>query len=101
VFDAAALAYGNQQAGELVWPGTQAALQADALDGMMQYPVRANRGTTSVVVQYTDGGILDAHYIHRQREEVRYQYGCFLATYVRDGVPTVAAPAPVTSPCPL
>ena len=101
VFDAAALAYGNQQAGELVWPGTQAALHADALAGMMQYPVRGNRGTTSVVVQYTDGGILDAHYIHRQREEVRYQYGCFLATYVRDGIPTVAAPAPVTSPCPL
>ncbi len=101
VFDAAALAYGNQQAGELVWQGTQDALRSDGLDGMMQYPVRGNRGTTAVVVQYTDGGILDAHYIHRQREEVRYQYGCFLATYVRDGIPTVAAPAPVTAPCPL
>ena len=101
IFDAAALAYGNQQAGELVWPGTQDALRADALDGMMQYPVRGNRGTTAVVVQYTDGGILDAHYIHRQREEVRYQYGCFLATFVRDGVPTVAAPAAAGAPCPL
>jgi hypothetical protein len=101
VFDAAALAYGNQQAGEQVWPGTQEALRARALDGMMQYPVRENRGTTAVVVQYDDGGILDAHYIHRQREEVRFQYGCFLHTFLRDGVPTVAAPAPVTSPCPL
>jgi hypothetical protein len=101
VFDAAALAYGNQQAGELVWPGTQDALHAGALDGMKQYPVKANRGTTAVVVQYTDGGILDAHYIYRQREEVRYQYGCFLATFLRDGVPTVAAPAPVGSACPL
>ena len=101
VFDAAALAYGNQQAGELVWQGTQDALHADALDGMIQYPVRNNRGTTAVVVQYTDGGILDAHYIYRQREEIRYQYGCFLATFIRDGVPTLAAPAPVTAACPL
>jgi hypothetical protein len=97
IFDAAALAYGNRQAGELVWPGTQDALHADGLDGMMQYPVKG----TNTVVQYTDGGILDAHYIYRQREEVRYQYGCFLATFLRDGVPTVAAPAPVASPCPL
>jgi hypothetical protein len=101
VFDAAALAYGNEQAGELVWQGTQDALRVGALDGMKQYPVKANRGTTAVVVQYTDGGILDAHYIYRQREEVRYQYGCFLATFLRDGVPTVAAPAPVGSACPL
>ena len=100
VFDAAALAYGNQQTGELVWPGTQDALASDGLDGMLAYPVHGNRGTTAVVVQYTDGGILDAHYIHRQREEVRFQYGCFLATYVRDGVPIVPAPAPVSSACP-
>lgn len=96
VFDAAALAYGNQQAGELVWSTTQDALRIDHLDGMLSYPVRANRdgATTSVVVQYTDGGLLDAHYIHRQRPEVRYQYGCFLASYVADGAPTVPAPVP-------
>ena len=95
IFDAGALAYGNRQVGELVWPSTQEALRADGLDGMMQYPVRG----TNVVVQYTDGGILDAHYIHRQREEVRYQYGCFLQTYLRDGIPTVPAPAAITAPC--
>jgi hypothetical protein len=105
VFDAAALAYGNRQAGELVWPGTQDALRVDRLDGMMTYPVRANRRgampTTSVVVQYLDGGILDAHYIHRQLPAVRYQYGCFLASYLRDGVPTVPAPVPDdTAACP-
>jgi len=101
IFDAAALAYGNRQAGELVWPGTQDALRVDGLDGMLTYPVRGNRdGTTSVVVQYTDGGILDAHYIHRQLPAVRYQYGCFLATYIRDGVPTVPAPAAADAPCP-
>jgi hypothetical protein len=101
VFDAAALAYGNRQAGEQVWPGTQAALSTDHLDGMMTYPIKANRGsTTNVVVQYHDDNLIDAHYIHRQLPAVQFQYGCFLATYLRDGVPTVFAPAPVDSPCP-
>jgi len=102
VFDAAALAYGNQQAGELVWPETQDALRLDHLDGMMTYPVRGNgaHGTTSVVVQYEDGGIVDAHQIHRQLDAVKYQYGCFLASYLRDGVPTVPAPAAIDAPCP-
>jgi len=102
VFDAAALAYGNKQTGELVWQETQDALRLDHLDGMMTYPVKANgaSGTTSVVVQYRDGGIVDAHQIHRQLDEVKYQYGCFLATYLRDGVPTVPAPAALDSACP-
>lgn len=100
IFDVAALAYGNQEAGELVWPGTQEALAIDHMHGILPYPVRANRGTTSVVVQYRDGGILDAHYIHRQLDEVKYQYGCFLASYLRDGVPTVYAPAAASAPCP-
>jgi hypothetical protein len=100
IFDAAALAYGNQEAGQMVWPGTQDALASDGMEGILDYPVKANRGTTSVVVQYRDGGILDAHYIHRQLDEVKYQYGCFLASYLRDGVPTVYAPAAVSARCP-
>ncbi len=101
VFDAAALAYGNSQAGEQVWPGTQQALSTDQLDGMLAYPIKGNRGaTTNVVVQYHDDNLIDAHYIHRQLPAVQYQYGCFLATYVRDGVPTVPAPAPVDAACP-
>jgi hypothetical protein len=95
IFDAAALAYGNQQAGEMVWPGTQDALKLDSMDGLLSYPVR-DKG---VVVQYTDGGIVDAHQIYRQLDEVKYQYGCFLASYMRDGVPTVYAPAAITSAC--
>jgi hypothetical protein len=96
IFDAAALAYGNQQAGDMVWPGTQDALTVDNMQGLLSYPVR-DKG---VVVQYTDGGIVDAHQIYRQRDEVKYQYGCFLASYLRDGVPTVYAPAPLASACP-
>jgi len=102
VFDAAALAYGNRQTGEQVWPGTQAALATDHLDGMLAYPIKGNRnGTTNVVVQYHDDGLIDAHYIHRQLPAVQYQYSCFLATYLRDGVPTVFAPAQTAdAPCP-
>jgi hypothetical protein len=105
VFDAAALAYGNSEAGDIVWPGTQDALRTQGLDGIMAYPVRANRTnpgrrTTSVVVQYTDGGIADGHQIYRQLPAVRYQYGCFLASYLRDGVPTVPAPGAESAACP-
>jgi hypothetical protein len=102
VFDATALAYGNREAGDLVWPTTQTSLAVDHLDGMMSYPVVANHAaqTTAVVVQYHDDGILDAHYIHRQLDAVKYQYGCFLQTFLRDGVPTVPAPAAVSAACP-
>ncbi|MEP6860540.1 MAG: hypothetical protein ABJE66_07975 [Deltaproteobacteria bacterium] len=101
VFDAAALAYGNREAGDTVWPTTQTSLAVDHLDGIMSYPVAADRPpTTAVVVQYHDDGILDAHYIHRQLDAVKYQYGCFLQTFLRDGVATVPAPAPLASACP-
>ena len=101
VFDAAALAYGNQQAGQEVWPGTQAALAADGLDGLATYPVANNRGsTTNVVVQYADDGIEDAHYIYRQLEAVKHQYGCFLATYLATGTAVVPAPGAIDDPCP-
>ncbi|HEY4057301.1 MAG TPA: hypothetical protein VGM39_11870 [Kofleriaceae bacterium] len=110
VYDAAALAYGNNEAGTMVWPGTQEALETEGLDGIVPYPVKQNRvsgsaKTTSVVVQYSDGGLVDAHQIYRQLPEVRFQYSCFLASYLRDGVPTVFAPAgsnrsDENAPCP-
>jgi len=100
IFDAAALAYGNEQAGEEVWPGTQEALSSDGMDGLLTYPVSGNRTTTSVVVQYRDGGIVDAHQIYRQLDEVKYQYGCFLASYLRHRLPTGPAPPPPPPPLP-
>ena len=101
VYDAAALAYGNRQAGDLVWPSTQTSLAVDHLDGIMSYPVAADRApTTAVVVQFAGDGIVDSHQIFRQLDAVKYQYGCFLQTFLRDGVPTVPAPAPLASACP-
>jgi hypothetical protein len=100
IFDAAALAYGNQQAGDALWPGTQQALALDDRGGLLAYPVRGNRdGRTAVTVQVASDGIENAHYAYRQLETVKHQYGCFLRTYLDDGVPTVVAPAPLATPC--
>lgn len=101
VYDGAALAYGNQQAGTAVWPTMQQSLALDHLDGLLTYPVKANEdGHTRVVVQYMGDGIVDPHYIYRQLDAVKHQYGCFLESYLRDGVPTVPAPGGLTDPCP-
>jgi hypothetical protein len=106
VFDATALAYGNTQAGEQVWPSMQPALALDGLGGMTSYPVKHNRtsedGTpyTGVVVQYAGDGVYDPHALYTQLDAVKYQYGCFAASFLKTGVGTVPAPADMTTPCP-
>ncbi len=100
IYDAAALAYGNEQAGMQVWPSMQEALALKGLGGVVSYPVTANRdGKTRVVVQYEGDGIVDSHYIYRQLETVKHQYGCFFASYFRDGVPTLPPPNVLAHPC--
>ena len=104
VFDAAALAYGNQQAGEALWPSMQDALATDGLDGVAAYPVAANVGAgaaahTGVVVQLAGDGIADPHYVFRQLDAVKHQYGCFFATFLATGRATVVAPAALGTPC--
>lgn len=100
IYDAAALAYRNELAGTQVWPSMREALALQGLGEIAQYPVRANLdGKTRVVVQYEGDGIIDSHYIYRQLETVKYQYSCFFATYIRDGVPTLPPPNVLTHPC--
>jgi hypothetical protein len=100
IYDAAALAYRNQLAGTEVWPAMRQALALEGLGGLASYPVTANQdGKTRVVVQFEGDGIIDPHYIYRQLEAVKYQYGCFFATYFRDGVPTLPPPNVLTHPC--
>jgi hypothetical protein len=104
VYDAAALAYGNQLAGEVVWPTMLDALGIDDAVPTVSYPVANNRsyqGTnfTGVVIQHPGDGIVDSHYLYRQIESVKHQYGCFLATYLATGVATVPAPGLLTDPC--
>ncbi|MEO6420542.1 MAG: hypothetical protein ABIP39_14090 [Polyangiaceae bacterium] len=106
VQDAAALAYGNQEAGDVVWPTMQDTLTLGGLGGLGTYALSQNRmslaGTpyTGVVVQYEGDGLYDPHAIYSQLDTVKYQYGCFDDTFFRTGVATVPAPAPLGTPCP-
>ncbi len=106
IYDAAALAYGNAQAGEQVWTTMQEVLKLKSLDGMRSYPVSGNlvsidgAAYTGVVVQYEGDGISDPHGIYAQLDEVKFQYGCFLETFLARGVATVPAPMPLGTPCP-
>ncbi len=106
LYDAVALSYGHQQAGDEVWPEMQKVLALDGLDGILPYPVKNNRmsadGTpyTGVVVQYEGDGIYDPHAIYTQLDAVKYQYGCFLSSFLSTGNATVPAPAPLGTPCP-
>jgi hypothetical protein len=105
IYDAMALAYGNPQAGEAVWPSMQASLRVDDLDGIIDYPVTDNLESeagdayTGAVVQSAGDGFSDPHVIFVQVEDVRYQWGCFLRTAV-DGQAVVPAPAALGTPCP-
>lgn len=106
IFDAITIAYGNQQAGNVVWGDMQTALAVTGLDGIASYPVVDNRtaadGTdyTGVVVQYAGDGFTDPHNIFAQFEEVKHQYGCFFASFLATGRAVVPAPASLATDCP-
>lgn len=106
IYDAMATAYGNQEAGEVVWPSMQESLALDGRGELASYPVsnnvRSADGTpyTGVVVQYRGDGIGTAHSIFAQLDAVKYQYGCFLSTFLATGKAVVPAPAPLGTPCP-
>lgn len=93
VFDAAALAYGTEQAGAEVWDTMQPTLALDGREGLLEYPITANRGDyTAVVVQYPADGILNGHYIFQQLDAVKRQYATFLRIALDTGRGTVVAP---------
>jgi hypothetical protein len=89
-YDAMALAYGHQEAGEVIWPSMQQALALAGHDGLAY---------TGVVVQYEGDGIYDPHALYTQLPAVKHQYGCFLATHLATGTATVVAPGLETDPC--
>ena len=106
VYDAMALASGNQQAGEEQWPAMQQVLALDGRAGMLPYPVINNRVSengsmyTGVVAQYLDDGRVDAHYIYRQRPDVRFQIACFFEAFLKTGVGALVAALPEGTACP-
>jgi len=105
VYNAVAMGFGNQQVGADVWDSMQDALALVGQGGKASYPVQHNRTSadgddyTGVVVQYPEDGILTGHYIAFQLDEVKYQYGCFLATHAQSGTAVVPAPAALGTPC--
>jgi len=107
LYDAIALSYEHPEAGDIIWPEMQTALKLDGLDGITPYPVKRNRPSeaggdyTGVVVQYAGDGIYDPHAIAAQLDSVKYQFGCFLSTFLSTGTAVVPAPAPLGTPCPL
>ena len=105
VFNAMAMAWNAQQAGDTVFDTMQPDLGLVGGDGFAMYPVADNRtggegqSYTSVVVQYPGDGVANSHTIFSQLDEVKYQYGCFLASALA-GNATVPAPAALGTPCP-
>jgi hypothetical protein len=105
IYDAVAASYGHKQAGDAIWPEMQDVLALEGLGGMLPYPVKddvkSEDGTayTGVVVQYEGDGVYDPHAIYSQLDAVKYQYGCFLSTFLATGKATVPAPAPLGTPC--
>ncbi len=106
IYDAAVLAYGNEQAGEEIWTSMQEGMALANTDGFAPYPVTDNLvspdGTpyTGVVVQYEGDGIYDPHAIYAQLDAVKHQYGCFLQSFIERGKATVPAPAALGTACP-
>ena len=96
----------ESQSPELV--GLTPALDALALVGHGQkaFPVKGNvahddgTASTAVVVQHLADGIEDGHEIVFQRTETKAQLRCFLATWLKDGTPTVVSPDAVPPDCP-
>lgn len=107
IYDAAALAYAHQQAGETVWPEMQEALELIGQEGVLSFPVEDNleseTGTayTGVVAQFEGDGTYDPHAIYSHRDDVKRQYSCFLDSFFKTGTATVP---PLSddweSPCP-
>jgi len=94
--NAAILAMGLDVAGSALEDSTEEMLDLAGLK-QLDYPIRQNRQTpagpvTAVAVQFEQYGPLDGHHVTYQRDDAKQQYGCFLESLVRDGVPTVREP---------
>ncbi len=101
-YDALALAFGHPQAGPSLWPEMQQALALAGLDGELTLPLQDNltseSGTpyTGAVMQYEPVAIpgdafADGHAIYTRRDDLKYQYGCFLHSWVTTGKAKIPA----------
>jgi len=70
----------------------------------LDYPISGNltsqgKKVTGVAVQYKMDDILDGHHVNFQLDAPKYQYGCFLQSYVRDGKATAYGPKELKDEC--
>ena len=106
IYDAMALAYGHPQAGNSVWPTMQDALSLEGLGGILPLPQTGNLTSstnakyTGSLLQYQGDGIYDPHAIYSQLDSVKYQIGCFVSTFLKNGQATIEAPQALGSACP-
>ena len=106
LFDALAVAGRTPQVGKSVWPGTQQALKTVGLDGALPHPVKGNidKGSagkvTAALQQYEGDGISDPHHVFMQLPGLRYQWRCFLASGLKNAVPTLPTAATPDADCP-
>ncbi|MFO8057835.1 MAG: hypothetical protein R6V10_11110 [bacterium] len=94
--NAAMAAMGLDFAGKVKEPSTKDMIELSDMEKLL-YPVRLNKRTdrgdaTAVASHYEQHGALDGHHINYQREDAKYQYGCFLDTYVKTGTPVALDP---------
>ncbi len=94
--NAAMAAMGLDFAGKVKEPSTMDMIELSGMDKLL-YPVRLNKriergSVTAVAVHYEQHGALDGHHVNYQREDAKYQYGCFLKTMVETGAPAALEP---------
>jgi hypothetical protein len=105
-YNAMATAYGHKETGTVIWPTMQASLALEGLDGVLPYSVvndvksEGGAAYTGMVVQYKGDGVYDPHAIYSQLDAVKYQYGCFLSTFLKMGTAVVPEPMALGTPCP-
>jgi hypothetical protein len=102
-YDAVALAYGHHQAGTEQWQSMQQTLALAGLDGLLSFPVEddlesdAGGKFTGVVIQFEPKALpgeafADGHAIYSHRDDVKYQYGCFIESFLKTGHARVPPP---------
>ena len=60
---------------------------------------RGDFQVTGVVVGALEDGNLDGHHVNYQLDELKYQYGCFLRTFIDTGMPILLEPNELSASC--
>jgi hypothetical protein len=74
-------------------------LEATLVDGVDTRPLIPGLIGAATPLTFLHPGILDGHHIFAQRDEVKYQYGCFFESFFATGRAVVSAPAVLGTPC--